>query len=200
MHRCKLASASAALLTTVLLAGCGQDQEAGGMAGVNHGTATGSPSASRTSVNAGDEMFVTMMIPHHEQAIEMADLILGKQGIDQRVVTLAQQIKAAQAPEIETMRGWLTEWGVGGVDASDHGGHGGGMLSDRDMAALNAATGVEASRLFLTGMIGHHNGAIEMAETAVDDGRDPEVLKLAGQVITGQRAEAATMRTILDSL
>ncbi|WP_234714477.1 DUF305 domain-containing protein, partial [Mycobacterium tuberculosis] len=57
-------------------------------------------------------MFVTMMIPHHEQAIEMSDILLAKDGADPRVVELAEQIKAAQGPEIDKMLGWLEDWGV----------------------------------------------------------------------------------------
>lgn len=57
-------------------------------------------------------MFTAHMIPHHQQAVEMSDMLLGKQGIDPRVLDLAKQIKAAQAPEIEQMQGWLTQWGM----------------------------------------------------------------------------------------
>lgn len=62
-----------------------------------------------------DTHFAMMMIPHHQQAIEMSDIILAKQGIDPRVVDLAKQIKAAQDPEIETMQGWISQWGMGGM-------------------------------------------------------------------------------------
>ena len=97
------------LAVAVSLAGCayvgggstpGMDQ--GGMSST-------SPSA---QVNAADEMFVMMMIPHHEQAVEMSDTILGKHGIDDQVQALAQQIKDAQGPEIELMQSWLTSWGM----------------------------------------------------------------------------------------
>lgn len=201
-----LALASTALITTLVLAGCGQNNDPGGMPGMDHGSSSSSPSSSEASgdSNAADEMFVTMMIPHHQQAIEMADLILGKDGIDERVVTLAQQIKDAQGPEIETMQGWLQEWGLpspdpsmGGMDGMDHGG---GMMSEEDMAALESATGVEATRLFLQGMIEHHNGAIMMAEMELSNGQNSDVLELAQQVIDGQKAEVTTMQEILDSL
>ena len=91
-------------------------------------------------------MFAAMMIPHHQQAVEMSDIILAKKGIDPRVVDLATQIKAAQGPEIQTMKGWLEDWGIPYDDSmSDMGGmggmdHGDGMMSDDDMAALDAAT------------------------------------------------------------
>ncbi len=201
-----LALASSALITTLVLAGCGQNNDPGGMPGMDHGSSSSSPSSSESSAdfNGADEMFVAMMIPHHQQAIEMADLILGKDGIDERVVTLAQQIKDAQGPEIETMQGWLQEWGLpspdpsmGGMDGMDHGG---GMMSEEDMTALESATGVEATRLFLQGMIEHHNGAIMMAEMELSNGQNPDVLELAQQVIDGQKAEVTTMQEILHSL
>ena len=194
-----------ALATVLVLAGCAPTD--GTMPGMDHGSGgmtSTAPSQSAAAFNAADEMFVTMMIPHHQQAIEMADLILGKDGIDERVVTLAQQIKDAQGPEIETMQGWLQEWGLpspdpsaGGMEGMDHGD---GMMSEEDMAALESATGVEATRLFLQGMIEHHNGAIMMAETELSNGQNPDALELAQQVIDGQSAEVTTMQEILDSL
>ena len=199
-----LALASTALITTLVLAGCGQNNDPG-MSGMDHGSSSSSPSSSEASAdfNAADEMFVTMMIPHHQQAIEMADQILAKDGIDERVVSLAEQIKAAQDPEIQTMKGWLQEWGVpyddsmSGMDGMDMGG---GMMSEDDMAALDAATGVEATRLFLNGMIAHHQGAVTMAQSVLTDGQNPDVAALAQQIIDGQTAEITTMQDILASL
>ena len=199
-----LALASTALITTLVLAGCGQNNDPG-MSGMDHGSSSSSPSSSEASAdfNAADEMFVTMMIPHHQQAIEMADQILAKDGIDERVVSLAEQIKAAQDPEIQTMKGWLEEWGVpyddsmSGMDGMDMGG---GMMSEDDMAALDAATGVEATRLFLNGMIAHHQGAVTMAQSVLTNGQNPDVAALAQQIIDGQTAEITTMQDILASL
>ncbi len=197
-----LALASAALSTALLLAGCSPSGTSGGMAGMDHGSGSSSaPAESDAEFNAADQMFVTMMIPHHQQAIEMADMLLAKDGIDERVIELAQQIKDAQGPEIETMQGWLEDWGISAEDSSMGGmDHGGGMMSDDSMTALESATGVEATRLFLQGMIEHHNGAIMMAEMALSNGQNPDVLELAQQVIDGQKAEVTTMQEILDSL
>ena len=116
---------------------------------------------------------------------------------------LAEQIKAAQDPEIQTMKGWLEEWGVpyddsmSGMEGMDMGG---GMMSEDDMAALDAATGVEATRLFLNGMIAHHQGAVTMAQSVLTDGQNPDVAALAQQIIDGQTAEITTMQDILASL
>ena len=77
---------------------------------------------------------------------------------------------------------------------------GGGMMSEDDMAALDAATGVEATRLFLNGMIAHHQGAVTMAQSVLTDGQNPDVAALAQQIIDGQTAEITTMQDILASL
>lgn len=198
------ALASSALVTALLLAGCAQNNGTGGMPGMDHGSSPMPPSAGTADFNAADEMFVTMMIPHHEQAIEMADVILGKDGIDTRVIDLAQQIKDAQGPEIETMKSWLKEWGIPYDDSmpGDTGGmnQGGGMMSDEDMAALDSAVGTDAARLFLEGMIEHHQGAIVMAQTELDNGENADALALAQTISDAQTAEIATMQGILGTL
>ena len=65
--------------------------------------------------NHADVMFANHMIPHHQQAIEMSDVILDKQGVDPRVIDLARQIKDAQGPEIDQMQAWLDQWGMPGA-------------------------------------------------------------------------------------
>lgn len=150
-------------------------------------------------VNAADVMFVQMMIPHHEQAIEMADLVLDTPGIDPAVITLATEIKAAQGPEIVQMEQWLDAWGQPSMPGG-HGGHGGmdGMLSDDELQRLADAEGEEATRLFLEGMIEHHEGAIDMAEDVIDDGQNVAVRELADTIIVTQQAEIDLMRDLLD--
>ncbi len=178
-------------------------------------SATSSPAAGAETHNDADVMFAQGMIPHHEQAIEMSDMLLAKQGIDPRVVSLANDIKAAQAPEIEQMQGWLSQWGAstttsspsssmpghdmsGGETPGTSGGH--GMMSEQDMAALQNAQGTEASRLFLNQMIEHHQGAITMAQTEIDSGQAPPAITLARSIIDSQQREISTMQGIRDSL
>ncbi len=193
------AAATAAITLTALLAlaGCASTTSSGGMDNMPGmgSSASASPSA---NVNNADMQFTMMMIPHHEQAVEMADMILAKDGIDERVLTLAEQIKAAQGPEIELMESWLDEWGtpMGDMGGMDHG----GMMSDTDMQALEDATGAEASRLFLEQMIVHHEGAIEMAQDEVDNGQNPDVITLAENIIASQTTEISTMEDILATL
>ncbi|GAA1424328.1 DUF305 domain-containing protein [Agrococcus citreus] len=188
------ALAAGALTLTLALAGCGvSSTTAGGMPGM-----PGASSAS-SEANAADQMFLMMMIPHHEQAIEMSDVVLAKGDIDPRVLDLAQRIKDAQGPEIEQMEAWLDDWGMG------HGGmggmeHGDGMMSEDDMRALEDASGADASRLYLQQMIEHHEGAVEMAEDAVEDGQHPDVIALAQQMADAQTAEIAEMEQLLTEL
>jgi len=134
-----------------------------------------------------------MMIPHHEQAIEMSDLVLAKDDIDPRVRSLAETVKAAQAPEIERMRGWLDDWDA---DAAGSG-HDDAMMGHEDMTALERARGAAASRLFLEQMIEHHEGAVEMARTEVARGENAEATRLAQDIIAGQTAEIDQMRAML---
>lgn len=162
----------------------------------------GCSTAVETDYNAADEMFVTGMIPHHQQALEMAEIVLDKDGVDDRVAALAERIQAAQQPEIDLMNSWLAEWGIdadpGDMPGMDHGGD--GMMSDADLAALEAASGEDASALFLEQMIEHHEGAIEMSQQELDNGVHAEVLELARQIIDAQTTEIAEMRRLFDEL
>ena len=139
------------------------------------------------------------MIDHHQQAIDMAQMVLDKTGIDPRVTTLAQNIKAAQGPEIATMKSWLAGWGQKSDGMSDMN-HGGMLMSDSDMAALKAATGLAASKLFLEQMTTHHQGAIDMAKTERTEGTSSVAKVLAQKIIDAQTAEITQMSGILTTL
>jgi uncharacterized protein (DUF305 family) len=145
--------------------------------------------------NAGpDVAFAQMMIPHHEQAIVMSNFALSISE-NPEILALAAAIKAEQDPEIAQMNGFLERFGA---DSGGHEGHTmAGMLTDDQLAELESARGPEFDRLFLTGMIAHHEGAIEMAEDVLAEGSDPEVLELAQQIITAQQAEIAEMNGLL---
>jgi len=147
-----------------------------------------------------------MMIPHHEQAIEMSDLAADR-AESPEVLALAADIKAAQDPEIDLMSEWLEAWGedvpTSGM-GMDHAGHdmdgmGGsmmGMMSAEDMEALAEASGAAFDRMWLEMMIEHHEGAVVMAEQ-VSDSELPEMRNLAEAIIAGQTAEIETMRGLL---
>ena len=98
------------------------------------------------------------------------------------------------------MESWLDDWGTPMADMGDMDHRGDGMMSDTDMQALEEASVVEASRLFLSQMIVHHEGAIEMAQREVDNGQNPDVITLAEDIIASQTAEITTMEDILATL
>ena len=163
------------------------------MPGMDHGS-----SEQAADVNDADVMFASMMIVHHEQAIEMSDIVLAKDGVYPEVVELAEAIKAAQGPEIEQLQGWLNAWGVNPEEHQTDGmDHGDGMMTEDDLAALESADGTEASKLFLEQMIVHHEGAIEMAQTELDQGANEEVIALAQAILDTQTTEIATMENLL---
>lgn len=187
-----LAVASAGLL---VLSGCAGTGGMEGMEGMN-GSGGASESASELAeANEADVAFTQGMIMHHQQAIEMSDLVLAKDGLDPEVAALAERIKAAQQPEIDRMEGWLEDWGQSGGDMAgmDHS----SMMSADDLAALEAASGADAGPLFLEQMIVHHEGAVAMAEEALAKGENADVLKLAEAVIADQTAEIAEMKEML---
>lgn len=187
--------ATSTLTAALVLAGCSTTPGTGGM---DH-SSTSTPSAiTSAAFNNADETFAMNMIAHHQQAIEMADMLLDKEGVDERVSNLALDIKDAQGPEIETLNGWLDDWGIMTGDSGMD--HSGGMMSDEDMTALKNATGAEASTLFLEQMTEHHQGAIDMAQQELDNGENPDALALAQKIIDAQTAEIATMQSILDTL
>ncbi|MEV8218713.1 DUF305 domain-containing protein [Microbacterium sp. NPDC077391] len=196
-----LAVSTGILTLALALSGCADNSTA-----PSSETTSPSQSSSASQATEADEMFVTMMIPHHQQAIEMSDILLAKDGVDARVVELAEQIKAAQGPEIDKMLGWLEDWGVDyapdSMGGMDHGSMGGddSMMSEEDMTLLENADAAEASRLFLEQMIVHHEGAVDMAQTALDEAQNPDVLDLAQQVIDDQTAEIAAMQELLEQL
>ncbi|MDA2894880.1 DUF305 domain-containing protein [Mycolicibacterium sp. BiH015] len=193
---------------TLLLSGCsdvGTESAEHDHATHEHEPTSQAADGAQAHNNEADATFARDMIPHHEQAIVMSDIILAKQDIDPRVTDLANQIKAAQGPEIATMQQWLTQWGA--QAPSGHEGHdmgadhaAMGMMSDAQLEQLRRAQGVDASKQFLTGMIAHHEGAVTMAQTEVDTGQAPEAIQLARDIIETQQREIDTMKGILGSL
>lgn len=191
---------TAAALTGALLvlAGCGND----------------SNEASGDSHNDADVTFAQQMIPHHEQAIEMAQMAATQAQSDE-VKELAADIEAAQGPEIELLTGWLEDWdeevpdGMSGMDGdmghdmSDMGDESAagmsGMMTAEDMAALEGASGTEFDQMFLTMMIEHHQGAIEMAQTEQTEGEYAEAISLAEDIEATQSEEIAAMQDLLSS-
>ncbi len=188
------------------LAACSSHSDEAASGGAATATAAGS---------ATDVAFAQSMIPHHQQAVEMADLALDPQSdASPQVKALAKQIKAAQDPEIQQMSAWLAQWGAstampsasgdaGDMAGMDHSGHdmGGitmsGMMTAEDMAKLSSASGKTFDTLWLQMMIAHHEGAVQMAEQVKADSGNPQVTALADSVIAGQTQEIETMQALL---
>jgi len=211
-----LATAAA---TVVLVAGCSGSNgaETGAPASPNAApTSSPSTSAPADAHNAADTTFVQGMIPHHTQAVQMSEMAAQQSGNDQ-VKQLATRIQQAQGPEIQQMRGFLAAWGepetapagAGGMDHSGMG-HGagatpmpegmGGMMTDQQMQQLGQASGASFDRMFLQMMVEHHNGAVQMAQTELADGQNPDAKALAQKIIDAQRAEITEMQNLLPTV
>ncbi|MEV0414927.1 DUF305 domain-containing protein [Streptomyces sp. NPDC050448] len=205
----------AAVATAVLVVtGCGgNSSKSGGSPSTTttQASPTASPSASAPAGqhNQADVTFAQGMIPHHRQAIVMADMA-EQHASSSDVKALAQKIKKAQTPEIETMTTWLKSWGEAvpqGMGGMGHGnasatpgmdmGMGMGMMSDHDMDQLKGATGNAFDTMFLTMMIKHHEGAVEMANTEKQQGAYGPAKEMAGNIVTSQTAEITQMRKML---
>lgn len=126
----------------------------------------------------------------------MSDLAL-KTSSNPEVLALAKQIKAAQAPEIEQMKAWLKAVGTSLMGA--HGMAMEGMLTDSEISELKSAKGVSFDKLFLQGMIGHHEGALTMV-SMITNSENAEAQKLAQNIKTSQSAEIELMKVYLKNL
>lgn len=209
----RTAAAIGAAALAVGLAACGSDSSHDG-----HGADPGAVQTARNGdeFNQADVDFATAMIPHHAQAVQMANLAADRP-LPAELRTLVDGVHTAQVAEVETMVTWLTDWrkeipetsmdhvngghgdGMGDMDDLDHGDTDGmpGMMSAAEMTELAQASDAEFPDLWMTMMIEHHEGAIEMAETEQDDGHFPGALDLADSIIDAQRAEIATMEDLL---
>ncbi|MFD3931016.1 DUF305 domain-containing protein [Streptomyces sp. NPDC058614] len=216
-RRRNLAAAGTVAVLALALSACGSSDGStshdSSMPGMNHGSGSASASATPDSAfNDADVMFAQQMIPHHQQAVEMAELADGRAD-DQEIKDLAAAIEKAQGPEINTMEGWLKSWGkplpsasasVGDMAGMDHGSSDSsampGAMSDQDMTDLKAAKGKDFDKEFAQLMIGHHQGAITMAEDEQKNGTNADAKKLAAAIVTAQTAEIEKMNEILDRL
>jgi uncharacterized protein (DUF305 family) len=154
---------------------------------------------SSADFNDEDVHFLQMMIPHHEQAIEMSDIALDPTiGASDAVKGLATQIKGAQDPEITQMNQWLTDLGKTEMDSSmDMTGEMDGMLTADQLMNLGTLRGAEFDNAWIKAMIGHHEGAIEMATVVIADGSNSQVRVLAEAIIIGQQKEIGTLKALL---
>ena len=154
----------------------------------------GSSSSKNANYTGADIMFLQMMIPHHQQAIDISNLAM-KSSQDAELIELAKIIARDQAAEIKQMKAWLKDAG-----ASEDMGHSmdgmGGMLSDDELAALSAATGKEFDVLWLKGMTEHHDGAIHMTQM-IEDAQNADIKAFGTKVIKDQSEQIAQMKKML---
>jgi uncharacterized protein (DUF305 family) len=194
----RTAMMATAVTAALVLAGCGND--GGGDSGSGGHHASASASSGAAAHNDQDMAFAQGMIPHHQQALEMARLAAGRASSPQ-VKDLAARIEKAQDPEIRTMNGWLKGWGMGmGMSSAMPGmGHSAmpGMMDAKDMAGLKKMSGKDFDSMFLTMMIEHHKGAVAMARTEQAKGSYGPATSMAGDIIDGQTAEITEMNKLL---
>lgn len=171
----------------------------GGSSDSSADTDTSTASDAAVNFNDDDVMFAQMMIPHHEQAIELADMALDPSiGARPEIVELATQIKGAQDPEIEQMKALLASWGqsVTADQNVDHSSMMGGMLATAELDALGLLTGAEFDVAWAKAMILHHEGAIAMANDVLAAGINGDIRVLAEAIIAGQAAEIDVLKTL----
>lgn len=196
MNKRALALAAALPVAALLLSACGSSTTAGSSSSSDMSMPAHSSSDAMMH-NAADVSFASEMIPHHQQAVDMAKLAATRSSNSQ-VKDLAARIEAAQGPEITTMSGWLKGWGqpmpenMAGMDMP-------GLMSTADMDALAKATRGAFDKAFLTMMIAHHTGALTMAKTELAKGSDAEAKALAQAVVDGQTKEITEMKALLAS-
>lgn len=141
-----------------------------------------------------DAHFIEEMIPHHQDAIVMADLAMQKSE-HQEIKTLVQDIQRTQSQEIQTMKAWYKDWYGLDVPTSAHGGHGmqmGMMGNDTDMNRLISASSFD--KAFIEEMIPHHQMAVMMAQMLERTTDRPEMKQLAQDIIEAQTREINAMR------
>ncbi len=177
--------------TVVSFAINGKNDQMGGMGGHE------SHNSSNSNYTGADIMFLQMMIPHHQQAIDISNLAM-KTSKDAELLALAKIIARDQASEITKMKAWLADAGAG-MDAGHSMDAMGGMLSGAELSALNVETGTKFDILWLKGMTGHHDGAIHMI-TMIRDASNPEIKAFGEKVIADQSAQIEQMREMIKRL
>ncbi|MBV8928600.1 MAG: DUF305 domain-containing protein [Mycobacteriaceae bacterium] len=183
------AAAAAAAAVAALLTACGgtsTNDNAG------HTTTTAEPSEVATH-NADDVTFAQNMIPHHQQAVDMAGLAITNT-TNADVIALANQITTTQLPEIQAFKAWLVQWGV--QDSAAHGAMT-GMVDQATIDQLKSLRGTDFDKLWLRSMMAHHQGAIIMAQQEIAHGQNQDVVSTAKTIISGQQAEIDKMRQLL---
>jgi uncharacterized protein (DUF305 family) len=194
-HITRMAAGLVAAATVIALSACGagtrEDRGASDAPATTAGAATGH--------NTDDVMFAQLMIPHHQQAVELAALVPDR-STDPELIRLAATIAGQQQPEIDAMKAMLAQWEVDSSGTTHEGAHGmtmAGMVDEATMVRLEALKGPAFDTLWLQSMIAHHQGAIEMANVEIAEGSNVDMVGLARAVVTAQQAEIDQMEQML---
>ena len=194
----RIAAVLAALAAALFLSSC-DSPASDGHTDPEHSEES-SVAAEPAGFNADDVAFATNMIPHHQQAVEMSALVPDR-STNPEVIQLAERISAAQGPEIEALKVFLVQWKENPDSNSGHGGHGNmameGMVDAPTMAKLGSLNGAEFDTLWLQSMIGHHQGAIEMAKAEIANGENVDAIGMAKTIVDTQQAEIDQMKQML---
>lgn len=186
---------AAAVAVLGLTAACGDDGSTANQPSETSGH------AAQQQHNQADVRFAQRMIPHHEQAVTMAELVPDRSR-DEQLRDLAEQVKAAQDPEIRKLESMLDTWGepVEPDSEQSEGEHDSmsGMMSDKQMRQLKRAEGSEFDTQWVEMMIDHHEGAVDMADTELDEGTNDDAGDLADDIVAAQEDEIAQMKDMLD--
>lgn len=195
----RMAALLLALFIALFLVSCSGSEEHAGTQSSEESVSTAQP----PGFNADDHAFATNMIPHHEQAIELAALA-PQNSTNADLIALAAKISAAQEPEIRALRVFLVQWDENPQDNQDEtshgeGGHGtmAGMVDEATMAKLRSLRGTEFDTLWLQSMISHHRGAVEMAKAELANGQNDDIKRMAQTMIDTQEAEITQMNQML---
>jgi uncharacterized protein (DUF305 family) len=194
LSRAATAVAATATAALILTACGGSDDSSAG-----HGADKNSASAKKGKHNSADVAFAKGMIPHHRQAVDMAEMA-GSRADSPKVKALSQAIEKAQGPEIKKMSGWLKSWGEEvpmDMPGMDHSGDMPGMMKPKDMDKLKKSSGKKFDAAFLKMMVEHHEGALSMAKTEKSGGKYQSAMDMAQDVTTSQTAEIKKMNTLL---
>ncbi|MFE9770465.1 DUF305 domain-containing protein [Streptomyces sp. NPDC005931] len=199
----RAALGTAAVTAAFVLTACGSDDGSSDSGSAAKESASASTEATAEAHNDQDVSFAQGMIPHHQQAIQMAQMAESRASSSE-VKDLAARIEKAQDPEIRTMSGWLKAWGedvpssMPGMDHGDSDASGmPGMMGTEDMDELMDASGKGFDSMFLTMMVEHHEGAVDMATTEKEKGQYGPAKKMADDIITAQNAEIEEMNKLL---
>jgi uncharacterized protein (DUF305 family) len=191
-----------AVLIGVIVFLMGAQDSSSGLFGMNHSATDVENNSTNSGLLGSDVMFLEMMIPHHQQAVDISELAISR-STDTELVALAKKIRDEQAAEIIQMKDWLAAGGdssmMGHRMIHSMGDGMGGMLTESELNTLDSLSGSKFDIYWLNGMIAHHEGALHMV-TMIKDSNRSEIQNFGEEIISIQTAEIEQMRKMLDRI